>query len=64
MSRQARLWIHARAAGTEPATWDDPSLVQVWGPRLHEFVLAAGDQAVFTRGVCPTKPGLPSVPSV
>src|SRR3989337_158975 len=32
MPRAALLSIHARMAGTEAASWEDPSLVQVWGP--------------------------------
>jgi hypothetical protein len=50
MPRAAVLSIHARVEGTEPATWEDPSLVQIWGPRFSVFVVAAGDLAVFTLG--------------
>src|SRR5262245_63498588 len=32
MPRAALLSIHARMAGTEPESWEDPSLIQVWGP--------------------------------
>ena len=35
MPRAALLSIHARMAGTEPESWEDPSLVQVWGPRIR-----------------------------
>jgi hypothetical protein len=35
MPRAALLSIHARVAGTGPATSDDPSLVQLCGPRFH-----------------------------
>src|SRR5215813_12133031 len=45
--------IHARVAGTEPTTWEDPSLVQLWGPRFSVFVVAARDLAVFSLGVLP-----------
>src|SRR5262249_16742575 len=40
MPRAALLSIHARMAGTEPASWEDPSLVQVWGPRFSAYVVA------------------------
>lgn len=48
MPRAALLSIHARIAGTGPSTWEDPSLVQVWGPRFSVYVVAACDLAVFT----------------
>jgi Winged helix DNA-binding domain len=48
MPRAAVLSIHARVAGTEPSTWEDPSLVQLWGPRFNAYVVAARDRAVFT----------------
>jgi hypothetical protein len=53
MPRAALLSIHARVAGTEPATWEDPSLVQLWGPRYSVFVVAACDLAVFSLGTLP-----------
>jgi hypothetical protein len=48
MPRAALLSIHARVEGTGPGTWEDPSLVQVWGPRFSAYVIAARDRAVFT----------------
>jgi hypothetical protein len=53
MPRAAVLSIHARVAGTEPSTWADPSLVQLWGPRFSVFVVAARDLAVFSLGTYP-----------
>jgi hypothetical protein len=53
MPRAAVLSIHARVEGTEPATWEDPSLVQIWGPRFSVFAVPARDLAVFTLGVLP-----------
>src|SRR6516165_3013449 len=35
MPRAALLSIHARVEGTEPSAWEDPSLVQLWGPRFN-----------------------------
>lgn len=51
--RAALLSIHARVEGTQPASWDDPSLVQVWGPRYSVYVVSARDRAVFTLGRLP-----------
>lgn len=53
MPRAALLSLHARVAGAVPATWEDPSLVQLWGPRFSVFVVAARDLAVFSLGVLP-----------
>lgn len=53
MPRAALLSIHARMAGTEPASWEEPSLVQVWGPRFSVYVVAKCDLAVFTVGRLP-----------
>src|SRR6059036_805011 len=53
MPRAALLSIHARVEGTEPSTWEDSSLVQLWGPRHHAYVVAAGDLAIFSLGRLP-----------
>jgi Winged helix DNA-binding domain len=53
MPRAALLSIHARVEGTRPSTWEDPSLVQIWGPRYSAYVVAARDLAVFTLGRLP-----------
>jgi hypothetical protein len=53
MPRAALHSIHARVAGAEPSSWEDPSLVQVWGPRFSAYVVAARDRAVFTLGRLP-----------
>ncbi len=50
MPRAALLSIHARVEGTEPSTWEDPSLVQIWGPRFNTYVVPKQDVAVFTLG--------------
>ncbi|MFQ3682898.1 MAG: crosslink repair DNA glycosylase YcaQ family protein [Roseiflexus sp.] len=57
MPRAALLSIHARMAGAEPASWEDPSLVQVWGPRFNAYVVAERDRAVFTLGRLPDEAG-------
>jgi hypothetical protein len=53
MPRAALLSIHARVEGTEPSTWEDPSLLQLWGPRYNVFVVAECDLAVFSLGTLP-----------
>jgi hypothetical protein len=53
MPRAALLSIHARVEGTGPESWEDPSLVQVWGPRYSAYVVAEPDRAVFTVGRLP-----------
>jgi winged helix DNA-binding protein len=50
MPRAALLSIHARVASTRPNTWEDPSLVQLWGPRFSVFVVPARDLAPFSLG--------------
>lgn len=57
MPRAALLSIHARVAGTTPSTWEDPSLVQLWGPRFSAYVVAARDRAVFSLGRLPDGEG-------
>src|SRR5262245_16341642 len=57
MPRAALLSIHARMSGTEPGSWEDPSLVQVWGPRFSTYVVAKRDLAVFTLGRLPDEAG-------
>jgi hypothetical protein len=51
--RAALLSIHARVTGTGPDALDDPSLVQLWGPRFSAYVVAAADVAVFSLGRLP-----------
>jgi hypothetical protein len=53
MPRAALLSIHARVKGTGPSTWEDPSLVQLWGPGYSAYVVARVDSAVFTLGRLP-----------
>ncbi len=53
MPRAALLSIHARVEGTEPSAWEDASLIQLWGPRYHAYVVAASDLGVFSLGRLP-----------
>jgi hypothetical protein len=56
MPRAALLSIHARVEGAHPASWEDESLAQVWGPRFSVFVVPARDHAVFTLARLPDDP--------
>ena len=51
--RSALHSIHARVDRTAPSTWEDPSLVQLWGPRYTAYVVAARDLAPFSLGRLP-----------
>jgi len=53
MPRAALLSLHARVEGVNPSTWEDPSLVQLWGPRFSAYVVAARDRAAFSLGRLP-----------
>jgi hypothetical protein len=53
MPRAALLSIHARVEGAHPSSWEDPSLVQLWGPRYSTYVVAARDHALFSLGRLP-----------
>ncbi len=55
--RAALLAIHARVVGTGSSAWEDPSLVQLWGPRFSVFVVAARDLAVFSLATLPDDAG-------
>ena len=57
MPRAALLSIHARVEGAHPSSWEDPSLVQIWGPRFSTYVVPARDHAVFTLGRLPDERG-------
>lgn len=51
--RAALLSLHARVADTRADGWEHPSLVQLWGPRFNDYVIAAADLAVFSLGRLP-----------
>jgi hypothetical protein len=51
--RAALLSLHARISGVRPEDWEDPSLVQIWGPRTAVYVIPAADRAVFSIGRWP-----------
>ncbi len=51
--RSALHALHARVEGVVPDAWEDPALVQVWGPRYVVYVVPAGDHLPFTLGRLP-----------
>lgn len=53
MPRAALLSLHARLQDVDPSSWEDPALVQLWGPRYSAYAVPAEDVAVFTRGRLP-----------
>jgi hypothetical protein len=53
MPRAALLSLHARVDGVQPSTWDDPALIQLWGPRYSTYVVAKRDFALFSLGRLP-----------
>ncbi len=57
MPRAALLSIHARMKGAQPGSWQDPALVQIWGPRFSSYVVAKRDLALFTLARLPDAPG-------
>jgi DNA glycosylase AlkZ-like len=48
MPRAALLSLHARVDGVDPSSWEDPSLIQLWGPRYQVYVVARPDFALFS----------------
>ena len=53
MPRAALLSIHARVSRASSTTWEHPSLVQLWGPRFSDYVVAVEDIPVFSLGRLP-----------
>lgn len=53
MPRAAVLSIHARVEGTAPTSWEDSSLIQLWGPRFQLYVVARDDLPLFSLGRLP-----------
>jgi len=53
--RSALHALHARVEAVAPDAWEDPALVQVWGPRYTAYVVPAGEHLPFTLGRLPGK---------
>jgi hypothetical protein len=56
MPRAALLSLHARVEGIGPTGWEDPELVQLWGPRFSAYVVPRRDLALFSLGRYPENP--------
>lgn len=56
MPRAALLSIHARVSDTPVDVLDDPTLIQVWGPRYSAYAIAAADLPIFTLSRLPDEP--------
>jgi hypothetical protein len=54
--RAALLSIHARVERARSTSWEHPSLVQLWGPRYSDYVIASKDLPVFSLGRLPEEP--------
>ena len=53
--RSGLLGLHTRLAEVGPASWEDPSLAQVW-LRRADYVVPRADVGVFTLGAMPRDP--------
>jgi hypothetical protein len=53
MPRAALISLHARVENIQSDSWEDPSLVHIWGPRYNAYLIALEDLAVFTLGRLP-----------
>ncbi len=51
--RAAVISLHARVRDVEPASWDDPSLAQIWFRGGADYVIPRADIGVFTLGCLP-----------
>ena len=56
MPRAAVLSLHARIENCQTASWEDPSLLQLWGPRYNVYTVPKDDLAVFSLGRLSTNP--------
>jgi len=54
--RAAVISLHARVEDVDPSCWEDPSLVQIWGPRAADYVVPRADVDAFTVGRLPRDP--------
>jgi hypothetical protein len=45
--------LHARVEGTQPDSWEDPSLVQIWFRGGADYIVPRADVGVFTLGARP-----------
>lgn len=48
--------LHARIAGTQPDSWEDPALVQIWFRGGADYIVPRADVGIFTLGCMPRDP--------
>jgi hypothetical protein len=51
--RSGVLSLHARVEGTEPGSWEHPSLVQIWFRGGADYIVPRDDVGIFTLGCLP-----------
>ena len=49
--------LHARVEGTQPNSWEDPSVAQIWFRGGADYIVPRADVGVFTLGSLPRAPG-------
>lgn len=54
--RAGIISLYARIRGVEPASWEDATLCQIWGPRGADYLVPRRDVGVFTLGRMPQDP--------
>jgi hypothetical protein len=54
--RSGVISLHARVQGTQPGSWEDPSLVQIWFRGGADFIVPREDVGIFTLGSYPRDP--------
>jgi hypothetical protein len=48
--------LHARVADTQPDSWEDPSVVQIWFRGGADYIVPRDDAGIFTLGSYPRDP--------
>jgi len=54
--RAGVMSLHARVEGTQPDSWEDPSVVQIWFRGGADYIVPRADAGVFTLGSYPRDP--------
>jgi len=54
--RAGVMSLHARVEGTQPDSWEDPSVVQIWFRGGADYIVPRADAGIFTLGSYPRDP--------
>jgi hypothetical protein len=54
--RSGVISLHARVEGTQPDSWEDPAVVQIWFRGGADYVVPRRDVGIFTLGSAPRDP--------